>query len=356
MYRVRPELQLRRVPVFVVLALVAACATPAAGPPLADHAFRELVVALSEPPGTFEHSDNLVSNEPLYAEFARLIRRRGGAYVGVGPEQNFSYIARLSPSIAFIVDIREGNRSLHLLYKALFEMAGDRAAFLSLLFSRPRPGQLSRAASVDDLFAAFDAITPSALMADTTRSAVVSHLANTRRFPLGEHDVEHIDKVLQAFFAAGPAIRYGPSERPGLGWPSYRTLMTTRDLWGNPQSYLASEESFAVVKTLHHANRIIPVVGDFAGDHALRKIADYLRAEGEPLAAFYGSNVEVYLTRTDRRRFCANLESMPYDADTQFIGNRRLQSLPAKLQACARIQPSLPFPKGLAPADSGPGQ
>ena len=42
----------------------------------------------------------------------------GRAYVGVGSEQNFSYIAAVRPSFAFIVDIRRGNFDLHLLYKA----------------------------------------------------------------------------------------------------------------------------------------------------------------------------------------------------------------------------------------------
>ena len=43
--------------------------------------------------------------------------------MGVGPEQNFTYIAALSPRMAFIVDIRRGNLHEHLLYKALFEMS-----------------------------------------------------------------------------------------------------------------------------------------------------------------------------------------------------------------------------------------
>ena len=60
-------------------------------------------------------------------------------YVGVGPEQNFTYIAALKPTMAFIVDIRRGNFDLHLIYKALFELSADRAEFVSRLFSRPRP-------------------------------------------------------------------------------------------------------------------------------------------------------------------------------------------------------------------------
>ena len=81
-------------------------------------------------------SDNFVSNEPKVAENARWLRPAGGVYVGVGPEQNFTYIARLRPSMAFVIDIRRENRNVLLLYKALFEISSTRADFVSALFSR----------------------------------------------------------------------------------------------------------------------------------------------------------------------------------------------------------------------------
>ena len=62
--------------------------------------------------------------------------------MGVGPEQNFTYIVALKPKMAFIVDIRRGNKDLHLMYKAMFEMSKDRADFVGLLFSRKRPDGL----------------------------------------------------------------------------------------------------------------------------------------------------------------------------------------------------------------------
>ena len=91
---------------------------------------------MSEPAGDFARPDNLVSNETHVAEMVRLLRPRGGVYIGVGPEQNFSYIAEIQPAMAFVVDIRRENRDLHLLYKALFELSVDRADFVSRLFSR----------------------------------------------------------------------------------------------------------------------------------------------------------------------------------------------------------------------------
>ena len=108
---------------------------------LTDDQFWAFIADASEPGGSFR-SDNLLSNElQLQHVIPELVKtvQPGRAYLGVGPEQNFTYIAALKPSIAFIVDIRRGNLNLHLLYKALFELSADRAAFVSRLFSKARP-------------------------------------------------------------------------------------------------------------------------------------------------------------------------------------------------------------------------
>src|SRR5438477_13102678 len=97
---------------------------------LSDAEFRTLVSSLSEPGGTFL-TDNIISNEIAFQDVLPELQRRDhqGAYIGVAPEQNLSYIAALKPSIAFIVDLQRGNLLLHLMYKALVELSADRAAF-----------------------------------------------------------------------------------------------------------------------------------------------------------------------------------------------------------------------------------
>jgi len=45
---------------------------------LTDEQFWKLLSDLSEPPGTFSHSDNVVSNEIQYADVMRTLRPRGG--------------------------------------------------------------------------------------------------------------------------------------------------------------------------------------------------------------------------------------------------------------------------------------
>src|SRR5690349_5224012 len=122
--------------------------------------FARLVERLSEPGGFFD-SDNLISNETSYLHVLEALHRlgvHGGVYLGVGPDQNFSYIADIRPSVAIIVDIRRDNLLEHLLFKAMFSMSRDRADYLSLLLGRPAPrGRAAwRDRSMQDLVEYFD--------------------------------------------------------------------------------------------------------------------------------------------------------------------------------------------------------
>ena len=302
---------------------------------LSDEEFWQLISDLSEPAGTFAHSDNLVSNELPYVNLIRMLRPSGGAYIGVGPEQNFSYVAALRPSIAFVIDIRRENRNLHLLYKALFELAGNRADFLSRLFSRERPAGLSTASSVDALFEAFGRAEARSSLLEATRGLVYERLLNVHRFQLTGVDLDDIDYVLHAFFEDGPEITYSRSnaadDEPR---PSYRALMTVRDISGESRSYLASEDAFAAVKALQAANLVVPVVGDFAGPTAIRRAGEFVRQRRSTVSVFYASNVEVYLHQQKTIVFCANISALPYTPATWFISSKTMKPFPAKLKTC----------------------
>jgi hypothetical protein len=308
---------------------------------LSDEAFWRLSAELSEPPGVFTHSDNLVSNEPFLVHNVRQLRPRGGVYIGVGPEQNFSYIARIEPAMAFVVDIRQENRDLHLMYKALFESSADRAEFVSRLFSRERPAGLGSRASANELFEALAGAKPSETLRDATARDVRHRLLDVHGWPLAPDDLAAIDYALNAFYQDGPDIQYGRSRPESEPSPSYRTLMTARDVRGLQRSYLATEDAFAAVKDLHARNLIVPVVGDFGGPNALTRVGDYIRRQGSHVAAFYASNVEVYLSNRQVVSFCTSLERLPWDSRTWFIGSRGLQPLEAKLKTCPRVAHSL---------------
>ena len=319
----------------VVLGALLLVATARLAPPartalpdrLTDDQFWTLVSESSEPGGTFR-SDNLLSNElQMQHVIPDLLKApsAGRAYLGVGPEQNFTYISVLKPSIAFIVDIRRGNLHLHLLYKALFELSPDRADFVSRLFSKKRPPGLTAASTAPEIFKGYWDIETSEPLYKTNVAAVRTHLTVTRALPLTADDLRGIESVYKAFYWYGPIIQYSTSMGGGGGnFPTYAQLMTATDAAGVARGYLASEAQFSVVKDLHSRNLIVPVVGDFAGPKAIRAVARYLKGRGTTVAAFYLSNVEQYLGREGRwELFCANAAALPLDSDSTFIRSIR---------------------------------
>ncbi len=311
-----------------------ACRRSTLPPSLSDKDYWALIEALSEPPGTFDLSDNLVSNEPGVAENARKLGAAGGVYIGVGPEQNFTYIATVRPAMAFIIDIRRENRNLHLLYKALFTMSSDRADFVSRLFSRPRPTDLASTASVDEIFRRYNDVPPSHAQFDGNVARVHDLLLRTFGFPLSDTDLAWIDRVFKAFYTDGPEIHFWGSSDVDALKPSYRQLMTARDSFGMRRSFLSTEDDFSFVRDLHGRNVIVPVVGDFGGARAIRGVGNYVRERGDEIQAFYGSNVGVYLTNRQTKAFCDNLASLPAASGAWFIERDGVRSLGSKLKTC----------------------
>jgi hypothetical protein len=326
---------------------------------LDDGAFWRMITSFSEPNGFF-NSDNLISNEDTYQyvipELMRTVKP-GGVYLGVGPDQNFTYIAAVAPRMAFIPDVRRGNLLVHLMYKAIFELSPTRAAFLSRLFSRPEPAGLPADASVDDLMTAFLAATPDRNLYGRNYRAITESLTTRHGFPLSTDDLAGIEFAYGSFFAAGPRLTF-VSNGGGGGrnrYPTYAELQSATDTEDVSRSFLASEAAFRAVKALEEKNLIVPLVGNFAGPKALRQVGAYLREHGAVVTTFYTSNVEQYLFQ-DRQwdDFRANVAALPIDDTSTFIrscfntcsspgGSRAvtlLDSMPALLREAAsgRVQ------------------
>ncbi len=296
---------------------------------LADSTFWRLVTELSEPAGWFR-SENFVSNETAWQHVITPLRRivpSGHAYLGVGPEQNFTYLASLEPSIAFIVDIRRQNLALHLLYKAVFELAETRADFLSLLFARPRPPGLDTSSSATALLNAYEALQPDSTLFAATWQAVETHLTRTRGFAIESSDRELMMRVDSAFATAGPYITYSYVPGVGAGYygsrnmPTFSTLMRQDDGAGVNRSFLGSEAAYRAVRSLQQRNLVVPVTGDFAGGHALRAVGTWLRQHETTVGTFYLSNVEQYLFQDNNTwpRFYTNVAGLPLDSTSTFI-------------------------------------
>jgi hypothetical protein len=300
---------------------------------LSDQEFWRLSSEFSEPNGYFQ-SDNLVSNERLFQQVVpTLLRQRGrGAYLGVAPDQNFTFIVALDPRIAFIVDIRRGNLHEQLMYKALFELSSDRASFCSRLFARKRPDGLGTLSTVRDLLGAFANVPASDALYRENLKLIQEHLTRTHGFPLTEEDLKGIDYVYGMFVKFGPDITYQssngvapPAATPSRAFfsrnmPTYADLQTATDMDGQNRGYLASEENFRMLKNFETRNLLVPVVGDFAGPRALRSVGQYLAEHGTTITAFYVSNVEQYLFQNGVwQNFYRNVMTMPLDDGSVFI-------------------------------------
>jgi hypothetical protein len=290
---------------------------------LSDSEFWQLINQISEPNGNFQY-ENFVSNEyNLQWVIPSLGSISGrGAYIGVGPEQNFTYIAALRPKIAFIIDIRRQNLVEHLMYKAIFDLSRDRADFVSMLFSRGRPSGLNSASTADELFAAYKDVPVDAAAFDRNLSRIVDRLTLVHKFILSDDDKKTIRYVYTTFFKNGPALDYTVGGFFGFDDPpTYRDLMIADDGHGGMHSFLASETNFHFLKQFEASNLVIPIVGDFAGPRAVREVGRYLAAHQSHVTVFYLSNVERYLfSAADAwRKFYVNVAILPYDTESVFI-------------------------------------
>src|SRR5262245_54016298 len=236
------------------VSLVRAAASPIPTK-LDDQQFWSLSKDSSEEDGYFR-SDNLLSNETTFQYIIPdLLKtaKQGRAYLGVGPEQNFTYIAALKPAMAFIIDIRHGNLDVHLMYKALFELSKDRADFVSRLFSRKRPNGLTTKSSADELFTAYLGADGSSTLFEENLKAIEEVLMKKHGFPLSQGDREGIRWALSNYYQFGPSINYNSSlssnippaivgatggNRGGNNGVTYASLMTTDDGSGENRSYL----------------------------------------------------------------------------------------------------------------------
>lgn len=322
--------------------VVPAARTAAATTPkdLTDAQFWSVSRDASEEDGVFR-SDNLLSNETSFQyvipELLRTVQQ-GRVYLGVGPEQNFTYIAAFRPAMAIIIDIRHGNLDVHLLYKALFELSTDRADFVSRLFSRKKPVGLTTNSTADEIFRAYLTAEASKELYEQNLAAIEDHLTKTHGFPLSAGDREGIRWAFGNFYRFGPAISYGSSLSASVppaivgaiggggrgSGVNYADLMTSDDGQGQNRSYLANEDNFTFLKDLQHRNLVIPVVGDFGGDKAIRAVARYLKGIDATVSAFYLSNVEQFLVQDGRRNtFCASSSTLPLDETSVFIRSGR---------------------------------
>jgi len=192
---------------------------------VSDSAFAALVAHLSEPGGYFD-TDNLISNESSYLHVIGTLEERGlegGAYIGVGPDQNFSYMAAARPLVAYLIDIRRDNLLQHLWFKGLFELAPTRIEYLSLMFGRtppPDPGGWTDA-SVADLVAFVDD-QPYDRAVEAEIWSRVLEAVQSSGVPLTVEELSTIGSIQHRFAEAGLDLRFASHYRGPPWWATWR--------------------------------------------------------------------------------------------------------------------------------------
>jgi len=174
---------------------------------LTDAEFWRIFTEFSEPGGNYPF-ENFVTNEETIQDVMPVLTKvtqPGGVYLGVGPEQNFTYIAGVKPRMAFIFDIRRQNAIEMLMYKALFELSPTRSDFVSRLFSIKSPDKVPTTARANSLFLAIDGLKGDQAYYGQNLAAIKDNLAK-HRFALSAEDLEKVAFIYDVFFRAGPAI------------------------------------------------------------------------------------------------------------------------------------------------------
>jgi hypothetical protein len=319
--------------------------------------FARYVGEWSEEEGYFD-SDNFISNETSYLHVVDQLQKLkpGGIYLGVGPDQNFSYIVHTRPALAIVTDIRRQNMLELLWFKALFAMAANRLEYVSLMVSKETP-RIRPDSSLEQILGAVDASPTTATLFEKNLALVKNQLLEKYRLKLSGKDLTRIDYVYRTFWRQGLDLRFSSIGRNNaMNYPTLQEMLLETDRQGLQQSYLSSEELFQQLKRFQAENRLIPIVGDFTGAHALKTVAAFLKANGLRVSTFYTSNVEFYLFEgSGWSRFVSNVRAMPLADDAIFIrsyfGNGRQHPFNMRgHRSTSLIKPIAPF---LADYDAG---
>jgi hypothetical protein len=136
---------------------------------------------------------------------------------------------------------------------------------------------------------------------------------------------------------------------PGLPiYPTLAQLIGTTDRDGRPAHLLARESFYRAVRGAQLGDRVIPVVGDFAGPSALPGLGAWLRGRGKAVAVLYVSDVEFFLLRSGRfPAYAAHLDRLPW-ADGALIVRTSTRAIdhPERVEgddATTIVRPVAPF-------------
>jgi hypothetical protein len=210
------------------------------------------------------------SNETRHDLYFPYIATKGGAYVGVGSDQNYTMIAAARSEVAFLLDIDFRVVDLHRMYEILIREHDDPRALVDAWHEK-------------------NEATSKALIAEA----------------LADASERERSRILRGF-ATGRETVYRHLER-----------VIARKRSGEPASWLSDPEHYAHVRALWQTGRIRAMPGDLAGAKSLQTVAAACKALAIPVRVLYMSNAEEYFKYT--AQFVANIDAMPLDESGSMV-------------------------------------
>ncbi|MCA9708637.1 MAG: hypothetical protein KDK70_22505, partial [Myxococcales bacterium] len=215
------------------------------------------------PPHLVRDTHYWISNEQSHFLWHEAVRDRGGAFVGVGTDQNYLLAGWARPVLLVLMDFDGGVVDLHRAYGVMFRRAESPDDFVSMWSP-------ARQAEVEGWIA-------EALPAEHAAGAIEA-LRDAR--PRVEDRLRAVDQQYRA-----------------LGIPTF----------------LSDPAQFEHLRTLWRNGRVVAVRGDLTAELTMLDLAEALRAAGLELGVLYLSNAEQYFRYG--RAFRRNVTALPMAAD-----------------------------------------
>ncbi|MCY1068518.1 hypothetical protein OV090_27495 [Nannocystis sp. RBIL2] len=204
------------------------------------------------------------SNEVRHDVFFPYVAGKGGVYVGVGSDQNYTLAAAAGSELIFLLDIDQSVVDLHRCYEALIEASPDP----KILFDRWKAEAEGDSAKILE--------TAYAGLPDADRKRIVRLYRAAR-----ETVYVHLDRV-------------------------YR-----RRQGEQPTAWMSNPEMYQYIRGMFLADRVRMMAGDLTGPNSLQSVGAAAKAMGLPVRIVYFSNAEEYFDYN--KQFVANVEALAGD-------------------------------------------
>jgi len=207
----------------------------------------------------------LESNEPRAWLWQPYLANVGGAYLGVGSDQNYTFIAVARSQWAWVMDYDPRVVDHHKRLRAFVLEAATPEEFIALW----SPKNSKRALE-----------------------AIERHHTDAAELP----------KLRRGYWATHERLHayYREQRDPARGRPS-------------GYGWLADAEHYAYVRTLFQQGRLAPIKGDLLGKQSIRTVAATATALGVPLRVFYTSNAPSSWGGQITAAYRENLMALPFD-------------------------------------------